>query len=112
MLEVAMAPTSVHTRILVTDYRRSFLFYRDTLGLSVTFGDESSGYADFQIGDAGIALFDRHEMIDAIGASDETASAGSDRFALVLGVDDVDRVAEELKGKGIELVTAPADHPD
>jgi len=37
-------------RLLVGDYGSCFRFYRDVMGFPVTFGDESSGYADFDAG--------------------------------------------------------------
>ena len=107
-----MAWQSAHTRLLVEDYRSCFLFYRDVLGMEVGFGDQDSGYADFLTGDASIAVFDRLEMSEAIGAADESAGTGPDRFALILGVDDVDRVTAELEGKGVQLVAQPTDRPD
>ena len=102
-----------HTRLLVQDYHACFLFYRDVLGLEAGFGDESSGYADFQTGDVSLALFDRQEMIDALGDAALPSSGGSaDRVALIFAVDDVDRAVTELQGWGVRFVSEPTDHPD
>jgi lactoylglutathione lyase len=80
-----------HVRLLVEDYVRCFSFYRDVLGLKVTFGDETSGYADLQSGDgSALALFDRPEQ----GVVVELRAPG-DSAVLVFGVDDVDRFADE-----------------
>ena len=35
-----------HQRLLVSNYKDSFLFYRDLLGFDVDWGDENSGYAE------------------------------------------------------------------
>ena len=40
----------VHMRLLVDDYTGCFRFYRDVMGFGVTFGDETSNYADFSVG--------------------------------------------------------------
>ena len=46
-------------RLLVDDFQTAIRFYRDTLGLSNAFGDESSGYASFDTGSGGVAIFER-----------------------------------------------------
>jgi catechol 2,3-dioxygenase-like lactoylglutathione lyase family enzyme len=40
-----------HVRLLVGNCVRCFTFYRDALGLEVTYGDAASGYADLSAGD-------------------------------------------------------------
>jgi catechol 2,3-dioxygenase-like lactoylglutathione lyase family enzyme len=75
-----------HVRLLVGDYVRCFSFYRDVLGLEVTFGDPASGYADLRAGDGStLALFDRSEQEGVV----ELRPPG-DGSLLVFGVDDVD----------------------
>jgi lactoylglutathione lyase len=79
-----------HVRLLVGDYVRCFSFYRDVLGLEVTFGDETSGYADLRSGDgSALALFDRPEQGDVV----ELRPPG-DSAVLVFRVDDVDAFAD------------------
>jgi catechol 2,3-dioxygenase-like lactoylglutathione lyase family enzyme len=94
-----------HVRLLVDDYGESFRFYRDVLGLQATFGDESSGYADFDAGDgSALALFDRSEQGEVVAVRE-----AGDGALLVFGVDDVDAEAERLA----EFVVAePADRAD
>jgi lactoylglutathione lyase len=78
-------------RLLVDDYVRCFSFYRDVLGLEVTFGDPASGYATLRSGDAGtVALFDRAEQQEAI----ELRPPG-DGSLLTFEVDDVDAFCAE-----------------
>ena len=108
-----MALRSIHTRLLVRDYAACFRFYRDVLGLAPGFGDEGSGYADFTLGDATVALFARQEMADAIGTGELPASAPcQDDVALIFAVDDVDQFAAALRAQGVALVTEPHDQPD
>lgn len=104
---------SIHTRLLVRDYGACFRFYRDVLGLTPGFGDEQSGYADFALGEASLALFARQEMADAVGRGDLPADAArQDDVALILAVEDVDRAATVLRGQGVALVGEPRDQPD
>lgn len=103
---------SLHTRLLVDDYRACFLFYQNILGLRAGFGDEGSGYADFSVGDTAFSLFSRQEMAEALGPSVDGAGSASDRVALILGVANVDEVAADLRSKGVILVAEPEDHPD
>lgn len=101
-----------HTRLLVRDYAACFHFYRDVLGFSAGFGDESSGYADFETGAVTIALFDRHEMAEAVGTAELPAAAErQDDVALILAVDDVNQAHRELAAQGVEFVTEPHDQP-
>lgn len=46
-------------RLLVDDFGAAFRFYRDTPGLAVGFGDETSGYASFDTGTGAVAIFER-----------------------------------------------------
>jgi hypothetical protein len=56
-----------YTRLLVSDFKTCFLFYRDVMGFKPTYGTEVDTYADFSLGSVTLALFDRHEMSEAVG---------------------------------------------
>lgn len=107
-----MTLTLSYVRLLVRDYSACFRFYRDVLGLEPTFGDETSGYADFRTGDISLALFDRGEMLEAIQIAPSTTSEGHDRVALIFQAGRVDEAVAELEGKGVQFVTRPTDRPD
>ena len=97
-------------RLLVDDYGASFRFYRDVMALPVTFGDETSGYADFDAGaDVPIALFDRREQMEQVGRDD---GAGGMQAAIVFQVVDVDSALAELRDRGATVAGEPADRPD
>jgi len=106
-----MAWQSVHPRLLVDDYTVCFRFYRDVLGLTVAFGDETSGYADFAAGGSEFSLFARQEMLEALGTVDDAVDDRT-QFVLVFGVDDVDRVVAEVTGRGGAVAIPATDHPD
>jgi catechol 2,3-dioxygenase-like lactoylglutathione lyase family enzyme len=102
-----------HTRLLVADYAACFRFYRDLLGFEPVFGDETSGYADFATGEVTLALFDRHEMAEAVGTTGKPSwTDAQDRVALIFSVDSVDAAYTELRAKGISFIAEPADRPD
>jgi len=110
-----MALKHLGTRLLVSDFKASFRFYRDALGFTPTFGDENDVYADFDTGaGTGIALFQRELMSQALGSSGLPVSAQGDQdaFVLVFSVEDVDATCARLQAQGIRLVTEPQDRPE
>jgi catechol 2,3-dioxygenase-like lactoylglutathione lyase family enzyme len=108
-----MTPQLTHTRLLVRDFAACFRFYRDILGLEVTWGEEDGDYADFRTGTAQLALFKRQLMAEAVGNADKPAQAEcQDCVALIFAVDNVDEACRQLQAKGIRFVTEPMDRPD
>jgi lactoylglutathione lyase len=91
-------------RLLVDDFASAFRFYRDTLGLAVGSGEESSGYASFDTGYGTVAIFERGGQGEVV----ELRPPG-DSTLLVLEVDDVDKA---IAGKDEHVVRAPVDQPD
>jgi lactoylglutathione lyase len=97
----------------VDDYATMFRFYRDTIELPVSWGDEGSGYASFGTGDYHIAIFERRDMARAIGSGFTAPGPGpQDRAMLVFAVDDVDATYRLLLDRGVESVAVPQDRPD
>jgi catechol 2,3-dioxygenase-like lactoylglutathione lyase family enzyme len=103
-----------YVRLLVNDFTACFRFYRDVLGMTVTWGEEGSGYADFAVDDSfSLALFDRSDMAQALGTAHLPANAeAQDRVALIFGVEDVEAATQALTRQGVSFVTPPTDHPD
>jgi lactoylglutathione lyase len=93
------------TRLLVEDFGACFRFYRDVLGLTPSFGDETSGYASFASGGGGIlALFQRSEQ-DAVVPLRQRGDAA----LVVLEVEDTDA---EVRRLGELVVGGPISRPD
>ena len=104
---------SIHARLLVSDFRACFLFYRDVLELPVTWGEENSDYASYKAGDAELALFQRQLIAAAVGTAAKPAQAESqDRVALIFHVDNVDETYQRLRAKGVTFINAPMDRPE
>jgi lactoylglutathione lyase len=100
-------------RLLVADVPISLTFYRDVMGMTVTYHD-GENYAALEVSDDfGLSLFRRDLMADAVGRSGMAPRAAvQDSVALVFGTDDVDAAAERLRGLGVRLETDPMDRPD
>ena len=99
-----------YIRLLVSNFKDCFLFYRDVLGFKATYGSENDVYADFDTGKTTLALFARSNMSETIGTLlvPENASA-QDKTCLVFGVENVDATCQRLKSLDISLLTQPAD---
>jgi len=102
-----------HTRLLVSDYRGCFGFYRDVMGFSVKWGDEDGTYADFDVHGHQLALFLREPMAEAIGAEPPVPKAEQqDTVCLVFAVENVDAEYRTLVEKGITPINEPHDRKD
>jgi catechol 2,3-dioxygenase-like lactoylglutathione lyase family enzyme len=102
-----------HTRLLVSNFKECFIFYRDVLGFPVLWGDENSTYADFDAGGHKLALFVRAPMAEAIGAeAPEPRSEGQDYVCLVFAVEDVDDEYKSLIQKSVMPINEPHDRKD
>lgn len=96
--------------LFVHDRERCMLFYRDALGLPVTFSDSNS--VAFRLGDQDFVLLDiaaaAHMISEA--ALSLHAEAGH-RVLLCAGVDDVDAVYKALTAKGVAFIKPPISQP-
>ncbi|MFD3419997.1 VOC family protein [Streptomyces decoyicus] len=99
-------------RLLVTDFRGCYRFYRDVLGLQPQFEAPDGPYAKFSCdsGSAGIALQERDGMAEVLGEL-RTAPDGY-RSLVVLRVDDLDGYCAQLTGRGAVLAHGPAPMTD
>lgn len=94
-------------RLLVTRYAETFRFYRDALGLTVDWGDETTGYAQFKADTGVLALLERADM-GPIAASGD----GGDRVVLSFLADDVDLAYRTLVARGAPSASEPHDRTD
>ena len=103
-----------HTGFRVTKFKESFLFYRDTMGFPVLWGDENGTYADFDVVDGHkLAMFMRAPMAAAIGAEKpEPKSMQQDYVCLVFAIEDVDCTYKSLMEKGVKPINEPHDRKD
>ncbi|MCW5316673.1 VOC family protein [Nostoc sp. KVJ3] len=102
-----------HLRLLVSNYKDSFLFYRDLLKFDVDWGDEESGYAEFNTGYLKLGLFKKELMAEVVPRIEQPSYvANRDKTVLIFAVDNVDEVYEQVKNQNAIVVTQPQDRPD
>jgi lactoylglutathione lyase len=100
----------INVRLLVGDIAASIKFWRDVLGLQMTYGDEAMGYAYFDTGSAGIELLTRAGFASALG---ETLVSIPQGYPAVLDfrVEDVDAAYADFVRRGATAVAGPQDRP-
>ena len=102
-----------HTRLLVSNYKECFIFYRDIMKFPVKWGDENGTYADFDAGGHKLALFMRAPMAEAIGAQNPKPRPDQqDYVCMVFAVKDVDSEYKSLIQKGIMPINEPHERED
>ncbi|MEH2105107.1 VOC family protein [Nostoc sp.] len=102
-----------HLRLLVSNYKDSFLFYRDLLKFDVDWGDEDSGYAEFNTGYLKLGLFKKELMAEVVPRIEQPSYVvNRDKVVLIFAVDNVDEVYELVKTQNAIVVTQPQDRPD
>lgn len=103
-----------NVRLLVSKFDECFLFYRDTLGFKVTWGNLGENYAHFQAGDSGeLSLFSKSIMADIVNTSTlPPQQVIQDSMALIFSVDDLDEFYKLLSSQGVAFINEPTDQPD
>ena len=103
-----------HVRLLVVDFEACFRFYRDVLGLRVTWGEEGDAYASYvSEGGASLSLFKREVQAKALGTSNLPESAvAHDNMVLIFTVDDLDTTVKRLKERNAVFITEPREHSE
>ena len=103
-----------HVRLLVVDFEACFRFYRDVMGLRVTWGEERDSYASYvSEGGASLSLFKREVQAKALGTSNLPESAvAQDRMALIFTVNDLDTTVKRLKERNVVFITEPREHSE
>lgn len=100
-------------RLLVNNFDKCFNFYKDTVGLTVTWGNKGGVYASFDIGlPSGLSLFKADLMYTVLGQKANPTEKRTDNAVIVIQVDNVDASYAELKAKGVNFITEPNDMPD
>ncbi len=103
----------LQVRLVVKDFKKSVIFYRDMLEFKVRWYQEDMEYALFDIGETKIELLSRKAMAEVLGEANIPIEAGSSsNFILDFGVEDVDISYNRLRKKGIEFLTEPFDRKE
>src|SRR2546422_27696 len=89
------------TMVMVSEMDRSVRFYHDTLGLQLRF--QSSDWTEFDVGSTTLALHSG----GVPGSPEKERYAG--RASIGFNVENVDKVFEELKAKGVRVAMPPTE---
>jgi len=89
----------------VESLRRSVAFYRDIIGLNVRI--EGDGYVEFEMDNTKFSLFERSRLPELINREGGRPPCSEIGFI----VEDVDREADRLRGRGVEILSGPVDRP-
>ncbi len=84
-------------------------FYREILGLPLTFEDEDS--AVFKFENMIVNLLDASAAPELIAPATVASPEAGSRFVLAMFVDDVDAACTELAQRGVVLLNGPVDRP-
>lgn len=103
-----------NVRLLVTRFGECLCFYRDVLGLKLTWGDLGENYASFDTGGgSGLSLFNRALMAEATGTAHLPGQSESqDTFACIFEVTDLEQTVRNIESKGVIFVSEIQDRPD
>ncbi len=103
---------SAYTRLLVSDLKASFEFYRDVMQFEVKIENLEDGYAEFKVGEMRLSLFRRQEMAQMIANTQKPPHAEcQDNVALVFTVHDLEEEYEKLIHQGVNFTTSPMNNP-
>jgi catechol 2,3-dioxygenase-like lactoylglutathione lyase family enzyme len=96
--------------LFVDDFDGTMDFYAKKVGLPLRL--RADGYAEFAVEGAKFALLSRSRVTDLIGETQSAkAGPGADKAAVTVLVEDVDRVFQELSGRGVSFLGNPKDRP-
>jgi catechol 2,3-dioxygenase-like lactoylglutathione lyase family enzyme len=100
-------------RLIVSDFRRSYRFYRDGIGLSLDFGTEDDAVAEFDGETVLLTLVDK-EQVDQVppGIYTTPGRGTGDRSVLVFTVPDLAAAVKKLAERGIRALGDPVSIPD
>jgi len=101
----------VSTRLLARDVAAAVHFWRDLMKLSLNFQDESSGYAYFDMGKAGLEIMACSAFATALGEATFSQEPAGCQVVLDFRVEDVDAAYAEVIALGAISVAPPMDRP-
>lgn len=92
--------------LLVSDFEKSLIFYRDTLGLTIN--SQDTNYTDFKLGETLLAIFQKDQATDMFPAQFMNKGGG---LVLAFKVENVQKSCRDLQAKGIEIFEGPKTTP-
>lgn len=100
-------------RLLVNDFKKSVEFYKDSLGLPISWLENEMEYALFDNGETKIELLSRETMAEIVGEEKQSLEGDAQsKFLLQFKVADVDKTYDDLYKKGVKCVNKPHDRKE
>ncbi|ALV00920.1 VOC family protein [Bacillus velezensis] len=100
-------------RLLVNDFKKSVEFYKDSLGLPISWLEKEMEYALFDNGETKIELLSQENMAEIVGEERKSLDGDAQsRFLLQFKVEDVDKTYDYLHKQGITCVNEPHDRQE
>ena len=100
-------------RLLVNDFKKSVEFYKDSLGLPISWLEKEMEYALFDNGETKIEILSQENMAEIVGEERKSLDGDSQsRFLLQFKVEDVDKTYDYLHKQGITCVNEPHDRQE
>ncbi|WP_047984384.1 VOC family protein [Ornithinibacillus californiensis] len=100
-----------HTRLLVNNYQECYDFYKNTLEFECRWGDENSNYAQFQVGNTQLSIFEKKQQLDDLNETLVESSSPLNEVVLIFAVEDVDETYQSLQSK-VDFISEPHDRED
>ena len=103
-----------NVRLLVTRLDECLLFYRDVLGLKLTWGELGGNYVSFDTGEGqGLSLCKKDFMSEVVGKYHFSAQFESqDTCVCIFEVTDLEQTVQTIEKNGGQFVTEIQDRPD
>ena len=102
-----------HTRLFVDDIAVCAAFYRDVLKFKPITVQVEKGYAEFEISNMRLSLFNRKEMSEILRTSDRPQAKGcQDKVGIILQVHDLDNIYKELRRADVAFAEPPTQNSE
>lgn len=109
---LSFIPHLTHLRLLVDNYAVMFEFYKNTLGLTLKWGEKTGNYAEFDVGDVSIGLFKKKLMVEALPKEvAQSIISSKNQVVINLEVEKVEQSYQYLTDKKVTFLTKPKDYP-
>lgn len=95
--------------LFVEDLAAARRFYEEVFQLPVFYEDDNSTV--FKFGQTLVNLLRASEAPSLVAPAIVAPREAGVRLQFTLGVEDVDRVSDELRGRGVEFLSGPIDRP-
>jgi predicted enzyme related to lactoylglutathione lyase len=98
-------------RLLVNDFKASFHFWHEIVGLPMIFRDENNIYAELDADNVRLELLDASYFATSVGSTQSAPVQEGYRGVIVFEVDDLEAAYADLIKRGAPSLAQPHNHP-